>query len=391
MKKMYDEIGGMDFPARTMTKEQQARILERAMECIEEERAAPAPTRRRPRFRWKFATAAAALCCLCAGGVAAAGYFLSPAQVAGQMEQTELSALFAGPDTVEVQQTQQGGNYTVTLLGLTSGGNVTGYWSSDWGAGAPPADRSYAVVAVAHTDGTPMAALDDEKSDVSLDNSMVSPLLAAPDCPIFEYNIFTMNGARYDIVEDGVRYILVETDSVEAFADKDPQLAVVLGQSGLPALTGNYEQDPATGAITPRAEEGCVSLLFDLPIDPSRADPERAQELRDQWLNGGETAPQEAQPEQQGEEDPLALLGGMTPAQVRAEGVLQSSGTVSISDGIYGEGWYYGEGGFVAPILFEEGVEQEQVVSYTSEGEVELLTHHADGTLTVEVWQLPAE
>ena len=24
------------------------------------------------------------------------------------------------------------------------------------------------------------------------------------------------------------------------------------------------------------------------------------------------------------------------------------------------------------------------------EGEVELLTHHADGTLTVEVWQLPA-
>ena len=168
-------------------------------------------------------------------------------------------------------------------------------------------------------------------------------------------------------------------------------MAVVLGQSGLPALTGNYEQDPATGAITPRAGEGCVSLLFDLPIDPSRADPERAQELRDQWLNGGETAPQEAQPEQQGEEDPLALLGGMTPAQVRAEGVLQSSGTVSISDGIYGEGWYYGEGGFVAPILFEEGVEQEQVVSYTSEGEVELLTHHADGTLTVEVWQLPAE
>ena len=211
MKKMYDEISGMDFPARTMTKEQQARILERAMECIEEERAAPAPTRRRPRFRWKFATAAAALCCLCAGGVAAAGYFLSPAQVAGQMEQTELSALFAGPDTVEVQQTQQGGNYTVTLLGLTSGGNVTGYWSSDWGAGAPPADRSYAVVAVAHTDGTPMAALDDEKSDVSLDNSMVSPLLAAPDYPAFQSRLAdTVYGRRlarqsYSFLKEGLQ------------------------------------------------------------------------------------------------------------------------------------------------------------------------------------------
>ena len=60
-----------------------------------------------------------------------------------------------------------------------------------------------------------------------------------------------MNGARYDIVEDGVRYILVETDSVEPLPIRTPRLAVVLGQSGLPALTGNYEQDPATGAITP--------------------------------------------------------------------------------------------------------------------------------------------
>ena len=91
MKKLYDEIGRMDFPARTMAKEQQARILERAMERIGEERAVPAPTRRRPRVRWKFAAAAAALCCLCVGGAAAAaGYFLSPAQVADQMEQAEL-------------------------------------------------------------------------------------------------------------------------------------------------------------------------------------------------------------------------------------------------------------------------------------------------------------
>ena len=35
MKKIYNEIAKMDFPARKIAKEQQARILERAMERID--------------------------------------------------------------------------------------------------------------------------------------------------------------------------------------------------------------------------------------------------------------------------------------------------------------------------------------------------------------------
>ena len=45
MKKIYNEIAKMDFPARKIAKEQQARILERAMERIDGQCAIPA---RRP-------------------------------------------------------------------------------------------------------------------------------------------------------------------------------------------------------------------------------------------------------------------------------------------------------------------------------------------------------
>lgn len=385
MRKTYDEIGKMDFPTRALTRAQQAHILDGAMARIGQ--TGHAPARHRLRLRWKLAVAAAALCCLCAGGVAAAGYLLSPAQVAGQLDQPDLSALFAGPDAVEVQQTQQAGNYTVTLLGLTGGENVTGYWSSGWGADAPPADRSYAVLAVTHTDGTPMAALDDAGSDLTLTNSIVSPLLAAPDCPVAEYNVFTMNGARHDLVAGGVRYILVETDGIEPFADKEPQLAVVLGQGGISALTGGFAQDPATGAITPKAEGEAACLLFDLPIDPALADPTRAQELRDQWFGPAQEGTQPGTLEQ-AMDDTMAALADLTPEQVRTKGTLQDRQTVSLSDGICGEGWYYGDGGFAAKELLPDSG-QETVAVADSEGNVTLLARNGDGTLTVETWRLP--
>lgn len=385
MGNVYDEMETMQWPEHELTRAQQDRILEQALGRIREDRQPEVIVRRTRRPVWRLAAAAVALCCLCAGGVAAAGHFLAPTQVAQQMEQRDLSALFAGPDAVQVEETKQAGDYTVTLLGLTSGANVTEYWSSDWEETDAPRGRSYAVLAVSRRDGTPMADLDAETPDVTVSNSLVSPVLGAPDCPLMDYNVYTMNGARRDLVEEGVHYILVETDLLEPFADKNPQLAVVLNSTdGISDLLNGYTQDPETGTIAPKAGMESRCLLFDLPIDESKADPEQAAALRDQWLGTGVAAEENADGQ-----DLLDDLATITPEQVRAQGTLQSTETVSITDGVYGMGWYYGDGGFQAGAADWEPEEKDRVAMWSDAGQVVLMTYNPDDTMTVEQWLVP--
>lgn len=386
MRKVYEELASTRLPDCPLTEAQQQAVLHGALGQIEREKHCISPRRKPWRLLWRMVAAAALLCLLCAGGVAAAGYLLRPEQVARQMDQNDLSALFAGPDAVEVNETQQANGYTVTLLGLTSGANATGYWSSRWEGSAPEPDRSYAVVAVRHTDGMPMGKLSDG-GDITLTNSLVSPLLASSDCPLMEYNVFTMNGARSDLVSEGVRYILVETDSLEPFADRDPQLAVILDdEASISTLQKHYAQDPATGAITPDTAGTGSYLLFDLPIDPAKADPAKARQLQEQWFGTQTTVTEEtASPA----EAVTQALAAMTPEEIRAGGTLQDSETVTITEGTYGTGWYFGDGGFLA---YPEGwnTETQSVVQFcTDQGQVVLLTRSAEDTLTVETWQIP--
>lgn len=385
MGNVYDEMETMQWPERELTRAQQERILQQALQRVEDTYR-PTVTARRARWPvWRLVAVAAALCCLCAGGVAAAGHFLAPAQVAQQMEQQDLASLFAGDDAVPVEETQQAGDYTVTLLGLTSGANVTEYWSSDWEGTDAPRGRSYAVLAVSRRDGTSMADLDAEAPDVTVSNSLVSPVLAAPDCPLMEYNVYTMNGARHDLVEEGVHYILVETDLLEPFADKNPQLAVVLNSTaGISDLLNGYTQDPETGTIAPKTGMESRCLLFDLPIDESKANPEQAAALRDQWLGTGD-----APAENTDGQDLLEDLEMITPEQVRAQGTLQSTETVTITDGVYGMGWYYGDGGFQASAAGWEPQVKDRVAMWSDTGQVILMTYNPDDTLTVEQWLIP--
>lgn len=382
MADLYKELGDLALPAQALGAQQQERILEQALRrCTGE--------KRRPRrWKWRAAVLAAALCCLCAGSVAAAARLLSPGQAAQQMQEEALAALFTGDDAICLEQTQKAGDYIVTLLGLTRGENATAYWSSDWRGESPSPDRSYAVLAVEKRDGSPMAPLDAEQPDITLSNSIVSPLLAAPDCPLMDYNVFTMNGARCDIVSDGVLYILVQTDDLQPFADKDPKLAVVLQNGGIEALLGGFTQDAATGAITPRADQQDTCLLFDLPLDESKADPQKAAALREQWLGSGEKSIAEGV---NPEEEALGVETKPTPEQVRAEGTLLESQTVSITEGPYGNGWYYGDGGFITSANGWDWPEEVEVIGWSDDGWVAMLTHHPDDTLTVEQWRLPMD
>lgn len=384
MKTVYDTIASVELPSCALKESQRQRILETAMAQIDAETGSTVRPAKHWSMVWRVAAVAAVLCCLGTIGVAAASRFLKPSEVAGQMQQDELAALFAGTESTEIQQTQQAGGYTVTLLGLTTGENATGFWSSAWADGMPEHGRHYAVLAVTHTDGTPMAELSEEDGDLTLTNSLVSPVFASPECPLMDYNVFTMQGARHDLVQDGVRYILVETDTLEPFADQDPQLAVILGNTGgISALLNGFVQDPESGAITLSDKGEGTRILFDLPIDENKADPARAEELRRQWFTADSQTAGDAT------EDVLQYLATLTPEQVREQGVLLSRETVTLSDGPYGRGWYDGNGGFLAQQHDDGDSEEEYVASCTGDGQIVLLTHQADDTMTVEMWQMP--
>ena len=106
MKKIYEELASARLTEYPLTEAQKQAVLHRAFGQIEREKQC-VPVRQKPRrLLWRMVAAAALLCLLCAGGVAAAGYLLRPEQVARQMDQNDLSALFAGPDAVEVNETQ---------------------------------------------------------------------------------------------------------------------------------------------------------------------------------------------------------------------------------------------------------------------------------------------
>ena len=121
-----------DFQARTA-----ALLRARARELEQEE---SKMTFRKTRRMIVCAAAAVAVLAL---SVSAAVLWLSPQEVAEEIEDPLLAQAFAGEDAVLLDETAQAGDYTVTLGGLVSGAGI-----SDWFAGAEE-DRTYAVVSVA--------------------------------------------------------------------------------------------------------------------------------------------------------------------------------------------------------------------------------------------------
>lgn len=75
--------------------------------------------------------------------------WLSPTQVAEEMNDTLLAQAFAGEDAVLLSESAQAGEYTVTLDGLVSGAGISN-WCSD-----VEESRTYAVVSIVRTDARP--------------------------------------------------------------------------------------------------------------------------------------------------------------------------------------------------------------------------------------------
>ncbi len=204
--------------------------------------------------------------------VYAAWKYLSAADVAQNVEDTKLAKAFVSEQAFLINETQCYGDYRATLLSIVSGEMLSTYSQGDVGGNNNiPEDRTYAVVAIERADGTPMPDTAEESYG---ELELFASVLIGGYNPA-AYNIAAMSGNYADVTEDGILYRLFECDTVEIFADHALYICV---SEGTFYNTEAYDYDEMTGQICRNEAYEGLNALFHLPIDPSKAKPQKAAE-----------------------------------------------------------------------------------------------------------------
>lgn len=217
------------------------------------------------------ALVAACTLLLCSGTALAVYKYLSPAEVATQLEDNTLQTAFLSEDAIQVNETQESGGYRVTLLGSVSGKNISDFVPLEDGEeSGTEADKIYTVVAIEHADGTPMPDTSSGQYDEEV--FYVSHYIHGLDPN--KYSLMSLGGGYSAFVKNGIHYRLLEMDNIDMFADR----GIYVGVSGGTFYDAEaYHYDESTGEISRNENYGGVNALFKLPVDPSKADPAAAE------------------------------------------------------------------------------------------------------------------
>ena len=191
----------------------------------------------------KITLLAAAAVALLAVTVSAAVLWLTPAQVAEELNDPMLAEAFQSEAAVILNETQTVGDYTVTLMGMVSGANIS-QWCAD-----VQESRPYAVVSLVRTAGTPLT---EELYDVAV-------------------NVFTLNGACSSFLRDGRAYYVLDTQNLEIFSDHTVYLALYEGFAA-----PSYERFSLAEDGTVDLRDNVTGCMFTLPLDTHTADPDAA-------------------------------------------------------------------------------------------------------------------
>ncbi len=193
----------------------------------------------------------------------AAVTLLRPQDVAQRAGNEALAAAFEQQEAVTVNEVKTVGDYKVTLMGLVGGEGLSEVESLPGGVAR---DKTYAVLAYERADGV---AIQEDVPDLT-----VSPLVEgyAP----WRLNAWTLGGGVTTFAEEGVLYYLFECDNIEPFADHTVYLSVYPG-THIPPSTELFDFDGESGAIKAKGD----AALFVLPLDKTKADPQKAQAVVD--------------------------------------------------------------------------------------------------------------
>lgn len=208
----------------------------------------------------KMAVGIAAAVALLAVSVSAAMLWLTPSQVAELYGQPLLAEAFEGPDAIEINKTVETGDFAVTLLGLVSGENLD-VKNQDLDNA-----HTYAVLSLRRLDGEPL-----DNQTFEFTRYTMTPLVAG--CSPAAVNNWTLDAGVSGFAEDGVYYYLLDTASIEMFADHTVYMAFYEGF--VPNNTIFTVNDDGTIAFCDDFTD--VHALFELPLDSAKADPAAAE------------------------------------------------------------------------------------------------------------------
>lgn len=189
--------------------------------------------------------------------------FLTPAEAARQAGDTTLAAALEAPGALALNESQTFGSYTIDLLGVVSGENLSDFAPSE----ALDTARSYLVAAIRCSDGRSIETAGET-------GIQFSPLISGLD--VGRVNAWTLSGGVTSFVQDGVEYIIFDCATLEPFADHTIYFAAY---EGFVPNDSIFAMDPQTGEISFAEGYDGPGALFTIPLDSSKADSAAAEEI----------------------------------------------------------------------------------------------------------------
>ena len=224
-----------------------------------------------PHFKrsFKIAIAACMLLIITSATVFAATRLLTPREVAYQLGDQSLSAAFASDTAININKTVVSGGYRFSILSIVSGLDISDTLLYSEGLSH---DRSYLIIAIENEDGSPMLTFDDD----DIPQFYVSPYIRG--FKPWQVNLHTLEGGHKEMIIDGVRYRIVDMENIKVFAEHGIYIGINTGWL-FDSEAFIFNADPWELRVNPEFDG--VSVVFELPVDLSLADPVRAAEILD--------------------------------------------------------------------------------------------------------------
>ncbi len=188
--------------------------------------------------------------------------FLSAQEVAEELGESQLEDKWQKSDEFPYESGNE--EYTVSVLGIATDEETEAL--QEFGA---EKGKSYVIASLRRTDGSPLSS--EEKQKIQF-----TPLIKG--CEPWRINLWTLGSGALGYEKDGIQYYLFETENLEIFADRTVYLAA-------------YEGFAPSADIFKMSDDGTISFneaytgfkaIFELPLDSSRADTIKAQEILEQ-------------------------------------------------------------------------------------------------------------
>lgn len=230
---------------------------------------------KRKKFNWQKVTAIAVASLLMLSAVVyAATNLLSPKEIVEEMSYEGdmdkiIEALDKG-DAIEINQSQEYGDYTVSLLSIVAGKDLI---DSPFEESLPEhPGEFYLIAAISRTDGKPI--IDDPVfgRDGGVSSLSINPLITG--FSPMQANIASLGGSGRAIFREEATYHLRTMDNILIFADRGIKISVM--ERGIVPSADDIIFDRETGEHTLNPDAKGLNMLFDLDLDPALGDPEKA-------------------------------------------------------------------------------------------------------------------